>query len=186
MTSLYFVRHCRPDESRQDDRTRPLTLQGSADSEKVTDFFRNLDVNCFFSSPYRRSIDTIRGAAQGHQMAIETDERLRERASGPGGGTFEIFQKRWSDFMFHENGGESLKMVQQRNMEAVLQILNRCRDENVVIGTHGTALSTILNYYEPSFGCGDFLRIMDFMPYIIRLDFSRTEYVGKKELLIVN
>lgn len=41
-----------------------------------------------------------------------------------------------------------------------------------MIGTHGTALSTILNFYDNSFGCEDFLRIIDWMPYIIELDFE--------------
>lgn len=186
MTNLYFVRHSQPDEGWENDRTRPLTPEGSADSEKVTDFFRNICVKSFLSSPYRRSIDTIQGTAHDHQMDIETDERLRERTSGLGGGNFEMFQKRWSDFAFHESGGESLKMVQQRNMEAVLEILDRHKNEKVVIGTHGTALSTILNYYEPSFGCENFLRIIDFMPYIIRLDFNGTDYAGREELLVVS
>jgi 2,3-bisphosphoglycerate-dependent phosphoglycerate mutase len=76
-------------------------------------------------------------------------------------------------------------MVQKRNIEALLEILNNHKDENIIIGTHGTALSTILNYFEPSFCCDDFLRIIDYMPYIIRLDFDGTNYIGKEELLIV-
>ena len=45
-------------------------------------------------------------------------------------------------------------------------------DKDIVIGTHGTALSTILNFYDNNFGCEDFLRIIDWMPYIIELDFE--------------
>lgn len=54
------------------------------------------------------------------------------------------------------------------------------RGKKIVIGTHGTALSTILNYYDSEFGCSDFLRIIDWMPYIIELDFD-----GDKLLSIV-
>ena len=46
-----------------------------------------------------------------------------------------------------------------------------------MIGTHGTALSSILNYYNPEFGCADFLRIIDWMPYIVELDFEDWELV---------
>ena len=47
--------------------------------------------------------------------------------------------------------------------------------------SHGTALSTILNFYDSNFGCEDFLRIIDWMPYIIELDFEGNELVGKQE-----
>ena len=46
---------------------------------------------------------------------------------------------------------------------------------------HGTALSVILNYYDPDFGCQDFLRIIDWMPYVIELDFEGNALVSTKE-----
>ena len=51
----------------------------------------------------------------------------------------------------------------------------------IVVGTHGTALSSILNFYDDSFGCDDFLRIIDWMPYIIELDFEGNKLIGKHE-----
>ena len=61
------------------------------------------------------------------------------------------------------------------------EILATNRDKEIVIGTHGTALSSILNFYNHSFGCEDFLRIIDWMPYIIELDFDGNDFVGKSE-----
>ena len=72
-------------------------------------------------------------------------------------------------------------MVQERNIEALNEILSENIDKGVVIGTHGTALSTILNFYDSNFGCEDFLRIIDWMPYIIELNFDGNELVGKQE-----
>ena len=68
-------------------------------------------------------------------------------------------------------------------MEALNDILNRHPDKNIVIGTHGTALSTILNFYDPSFGYDGFKRIHFSMPYIIRLDFNGTDLIRTTELL---
>lgn len=185
MTGLYFVRHAEPDHYWEDDRTRPLTAEGMADSNAVTEFFRDISVDSFISSPYKRSYDTIKGSAAEKGILIITDERLRERKNGNGSNAFGMFQKRWSDFDFHEEGGESLNMVRIRNIEAVFEILNKHNGETVVIGTHGTALSTIQNYFNPLFGCDDFLRMIDFMPYILRMDFEDTKLVGKEELLII-
>ena len=54
-----------------------------------------------------------------------------------------------------------------------------------MIGTHGTALSSILNYYNSKFGCDDFLRIIDWMPYIIELQFDKTALIYLKEHIYV-
>lgn len=80
-----------------------------------------------------------------------------------------------------EEGGESIAMVQKRNIEVLNKVLSDNPDKEIVIGTHGTALSTILNFYDNSFGCEDFLRIIDWMPYIIELDFEGNKLVGKYE-----
>lgn len=185
MTKVYFVRHAQPIHSWEDDKTRPLTEEGLSDSKHVTELFKNVHINCFYSSPYKRSIDTIFESASLHNMNIVTDERLRERQKGTGGNVHGMFQKRWADFDFCEEGGESLNSVQKRNVEALLEILNNHIDKNIVIATHGTALSTILNYYNHEFNCNDFLRIIDYMPYVIKLDFDGSTYVGKNELLII-
>ena len=42
---------------------------------------------------------------------IITDERLREREKGPDGNNYGMFQKRWADHDYHEDGGESIAMV---------------------------------------------------------------------------
>jgi 2,3-bisphosphoglycerate-dependent phosphoglycerate mutase len=185
MICIYFVRHAQPDHDWEDDRTRPLTEEGLVDRRKVTDVLRDIRIDAYFSSPYKRTIDTIKESAGEHHKNIVTDERLRERKKGPGGNELGMFQKRWSDFDFHEPGGESLNMVQKRNIEALMEILGKISQGNVVLGTHGTALSTILNYFNPLYCCGDFLRIIDFMPYIIRLDFDETILAGKEEILII-
>ena len=52
---------------------------------------------------------------------------------------------------------------------------------NVAIGTHGTALSTVVNYFDPTFGYGDFQRIVDLMPWIVELEFENDRCVGVKE-----
>ena len=57
--------------------------------------------------------------------------------------------------------------------------------KNIVIGTHGTALSSILNYYNSEFACDDFLRIIDWMPYIVEMDFEGQEFVNVKELAYI-
>lgn len=66
-----------------------------------------------------------------------------------------------------------------------MELLANHMDESILFGTHGTALSTILNYCDRDYGCEQFLRMIDYMPYIIRLDFDGSMCLGREELLIV-
>ena len=173
MTRIIFVRHAQPVHSHTDDRTRPLTDEGLRDTQLVLDTLKDMQIDAFYCSPYKRSLDTIASTAEYFSMQITTDERLRERQSGKKGNggvgvSFkDMINKRWSDKQWHEEGGESLSMVQERNIEAVKEIAAVNDGKTIVIGTHGTALSTIMNYYDPDFGAEDFFRIVDWMPYIV-------------------
>ena len=146
MTRVYFVRHAQPEHDWKEDRTRPLTEEGKKDSVIVLEFLKDKKIDAFYCSPYKRSMDTIADAAAFFGKEIITDERLREREKGPDGNNHGMFQKRWADHDYHEEGGESIAMVQNRNIEALNEILSDNTDKEIVIGTHGTALSTILNF----------------------------------------
>ncbi|MBE5882943.1 MAG: histidine phosphatase family protein [Lachnospiraceae bacterium] len=181
MTRVFFVRHAQPEHNYPDDRTRPLTEEGAADAKIVLDTLKDKEIDCFYCSPYKRSLSTIQETADYYGRSIQTDERLREREKGRDGNNHGMFQKRWADHDYHEEGGESIRMVQARNIEALQEILEANRGKNIVIGTHGTALSTIMNYYNPEFGCNDFLRIIDWMPYIVEMDFEGQEMIAITE-----
>lgn len=184
MTKIYFVRHAQPIHSWQEDATRPLSEEGIMDSRKVAEALADIRLDHCICSPYKRSMDTIRELADSRKLTIHTDIRFRERESG-NGNTHELLKKRWQDFDFHEEGGESLHMVQRRNMEGLMELLREQEGKNILFGTHGTALSVMLNYFDPSYNFENFWRMIDFMPYIICLEFDKTRCVGKTEHLIV-
>ena len=185
MTRVYFVRHAQPVHSWKDDSTRPLTKEGAEDTKKVLAFLKEKSIDRFYCSTYKRSIDTIKLAAEFYGMEIITDARLRERQKGEGRNDYGIIQKRWENLNYHEIGGESIQMVQDRNIAALKEIIQDNPDKNLVIGTHGTALSSILRYYDPSYNCDSFFRMIDWMPFIVELDFEGEKLVSKMEHLYV-
>ena len=124
MTRVYFVRHAQPEHDWKEDSTRPLTEEGKKDSAIVLEFLKDKKIDAFYCSPYKRSMDTIAEAAAFFAKEIITDERLREREKGPDGNNHGMFQKRWADHDYHEEGGESIAMVQNRNIAALNQILS--------------------------------------------------------------
>ncbi|MCR5764220.1 MAG: histidine phosphatase family protein [Treponema sp.] len=182
MTTIYFVRHCKPDGKVSDDRNRPLTEEGLLDSKKVAEILKDKNIDVFISSPYKRSYDTIKEAADSYAMTIQTDERLRERKAGKNSNNHEMFKKRWADLSYAEIDGESIGAVQKRNIEALNEILKKYPGKNIVIGTHGTALSSIINFYDKRFAGDSFMEIIDFMPWILKMEFDGETFISKEDV----
>ena len=82
MVRIYFVRHAQPDFSHYTDLTRPLTEEGKKDTEAVTEFFKDKEIDVFYCSPYKRSIDTIKGdilISKTEHLHIEKEFKAKER-----------------------------------------------------------------------------------------------------------
>ncbi|CAM3113632.1 histidine phosphatase family protein [Leuconostoc rapi] len=188
VTHIYFVRHALPDYSWLDDRHMPLTTEGEADALKVMHVLKDVNFDFCISSPYKRTRQTIAPVVRESNLIVHVDERLKERVRGIlGNSGTELQIRRWNNFDFHEKDGESMTSLQQRNMAALLEVLNYHSGENILFSTHGAALSAILNFYDPSFTYKDFKRIEKFTPYILRLTFDNAnQIVAKKELLIID
>ena len=107
-------------------------------------------------------------------LDIEIVEDFRERkVDSVWIDDFTSFTKnQWSDFTYKLSDGECLLEVQSRNISALAILLERCKGKNIVIGGHGTALSTIINYYDPSFGYDDFEKMKYKMPWIVEMHFD--------------
>ena len=148
----------------------------------MAEILKDKKIDVFISSPYKRSYDSIKKAAESYGMTIQTDERLRERKAGKDSNNHEMFKKRWADLSFAEDEGESIGAVQKRNIEALKEILKNHQDKNIVIGTHGTALSSIINYYDKSFNGESFMKIINFMPWILKMEFDGKKFLCKEDI----
>lgn len=173
-TTVYFVRHATSDHSNKDERTRGLTTTGLQDRKLATDYLSDKKVDKIYSSPYYRSILTIQDFAETLGYDINCIEDFRERKVDSGWiENFEEFaKKQWSDFNYKLTDGETLQEVQDRNINALQFVLKMDRGKTIAIGTHGTALSTIVNYYQPMFKFDDFWKIVDVMPWIVKMTFD--------------
>jgi len=179
MTTVYFIRHAQSDNSARrggrDDATRPLTAQGFASRALVADFLRDKKIDAVFSSPYKRAVDTVSLFAENASLPIQAIDDLRERkVDSVWVEDFIAFaEKQWADFSYKLSDGESLSEVQARNIAALSDIIENNRGKNIVIGTHGTALSTIINYYDKTYGFEDFMAMVGKMPWAVMMVFDK-------------
>lgn len=185
MSKIYFVRHATPDYSVHDDSIRPLTDKGMDDSKKVTEFLSDKDIHKIYSSPYKRSVDTVSDFAKKYNLNIELIDDFRERKiSDYWIDDFKSYSKnQWEDFEYKLEHGESLREVQVRNINELRKILKNHSGENIVIGTHGIALSTIINFYKSDFDYSEFKRISGIMPWIVCINFDNDKLVDIEEFI---
>lgn len=183
MTTVYFIRHAQPDYSVRDDLTRPLSEKGHKDCFLVSEFLKDKNIEAVFSSPYKRAIDTIGSFAKSINLPVEIVDDFRERKIGNWIDDFKTFSlKQWADFSYKLPGGESLFEVQNRNICALKDVLSHNKDKNIVIGTHGTALSAIINYYDNTYGFDDFEAMVNLMPWVVKMDFNDDGCLGVEKI----
>lgn len=184
MTQLYFIRHAQPNFENHNDRERELSSQGRKDCALVTEFLQDKNISAVYSSPFRRAVDTLRDFASLRGLPIRVLEGFRERrVDSVWIEDFTAFSRRqWEDFTYRLSDGECLREVQARNLAALRRVLRECAGANVAVGSHGTALSTLLNAYDPSFGYGDFQRIKALMPWAVHMTFLGEECLGIEEI----
>lgn len=161
-------------------------IEGLNDCNKVTAFLLHKDITKIFSSPYKRSFDTIKDFADRLNLKIDIIDDFRERKiNNVWIEDFNEFaKKQWNNFDYKLSDGESLKDVQQRNITSLHHLLKENQNENIVVGTHGTALSTIINHYDKSFDYNEFERIKNFMPFIVCISFNEESFYKIEEFVL--
>ena len=184
MSKVYFIRHAEPDYSNHDDLLRPLTEKGIKDRKIVTDYLEDKKIDVVLSSPYKRAVQTLEDFSDKFGFKIETIDDFHERKVGNDWiENFHDFSKnQWADFEYKLEGGECLREVQTRNIAALKEVLRKYEGKNIAIGSHGTALSSIINYYDKSFGYEDFEKIREVMPWIVAFEFDGEKCVSIKNL----
>jgi len=188
MTTIYFIRHAEPDLNVQDDFSRPLTPKGQADTALVTAFLSDKNIDVALSSPYKRAVDTIAPFASSASLHIHTIDDFRERKVADEWilSFGEYAQKQWANFEYKLPSGESLSEVQTRNITALEEVLREYNGKNIVVGTHGTSLSTIIHHYDNTYGYNGFEKMARIFPWVCRMDFDDNNCIGMEKIDLFN
>ncbi len=186
LTTVYFVRHAESDMRVREDRARPLTAKGLADSARLAEWFRPISIDHIYSSPYLRAWQTLSDLAALKGLDIQPVEDFRERQNFGWIANFNDHLKwLWEDFNHCKSGEEAMRQVQNRAVAALERLLEAQAGKTLVIGTHGTALSMMINHYDPKFGFEDFMNIKNVMPWVVMAQFDHKELIGMKEMIVL-
>ena len=162
LTTLYLIRHAQsqpqPDQAEPD---WPLSAVGEDQARGLGAVLRPLGIQRLYSSPYRRSRDTLApfAAAAGLEVVIDEDLRERRIAAGWLSDFRDVWRRSWTDFAYALEGGESSWTCRGRIAGAVEALTARHPGETIGLGSHGNAIALLVNYVDPAFGLHEATRV---------------------------
>jgi broad specificity phosphatase PhoE len=130
----------------------PLTEQGIKDAKKVGEYFKksNIVFDHAYSSTQERASDTLelvtdhpyerlKGLKEWNFGVFEGESEALNPPHKPGQHSYEDF--------FVQFGGESNLQVRRRMAETLVKVMNRKNHENVLVVSHGGAISQFLQQW---------------------------------------
>lgn len=153
--NIYFIRHAHSPFIFGKERQRPLSEEGRKSAQKLTESLQSIQFDAVFSSPYVRSIQTLEGISSLDNIIIE--ENLKEKALK---GNYKLSEndidlaimQSFENLDFSLEGGESVREAQYRSLPIIFKIINDPQLKNVAIGTHGNIMTSIINYFDSTYG----------------------------------
>ena len=131
-----------------------LTKTGIEQAEQIAKYLKPLDISAIYSSPIERASHTAEIVAKNNSLDYELDDRLTEIDMGK----FthmnydDMFAKYGNVFLkFYENDPviaehevETFPNVQRRVLETVNHVVEKHKNENVILVTHMDPIKSIL------------------------------------------
>jgi len=133
---VLLVRHASPEpptpgEPAAADNDRPLTAEGRLAAKALAARLRSDPISGVYSSPYRRSRETVEPIAATHDLSVRVLDDLRERrlAATPleEAAFLDAIRKSREDPTFRLPGGESTDEARERAFAALYRIREETR-----------------------------------------------------------
>ena len=157
---IIFLRHAQAENNTERilaGRTEgvPLTKTGIEQAEQIAKYLKPLDISAIYSSPIERASHTAEIVAKNRSLEVVLDERLTEIDMGK----FtrmnydDMFAKYGNIFLkFYENDPviaeqevETFPHVQERILDIVNHIVEKHKNENVILVTHMDPIKSMLS-----------------------------------------
>ncbi|HVH25299.1 MAG TPA: histidine phosphatase family protein [Vicinamibacterales bacterium] len=178
-TTIYIVRHAHSDwTGDHNDNGRPLSDAGVEAAKVLAARLASFPITAIYSSPYRRSVDTVVRLAERLNVRLELVPNLRERELPvvPAGEFHRLVENAWRSPAESVEGGESNIRAQARGLDVMRTVLERHQGQQVVLATHGNLLALIVNGLDSVSGYEFWRRLS--LPDIYRLEFDAMAFVG--------
>jgi 2,3-bisphosphoglycerate-dependent phosphoglycerate mutase len=186
VTQIIFVRHAQSVPSPDIPEARwPLSDEGRAQARALAGILAELRVDALASSPYVRSLDTLRPYADAAGLPIQVDQDLRER--GLGGWLTDPAAVQAAAARMHADpdftlpGGENAAHCLRRFEAAIARSVTTTTAARLAIGSHGGILGHLLARHCPHLPIG-FWRSIRF-PHLFLFEYDgKLHWLGERTL----
>jgi 2,3-bisphosphoglycerate-dependent phosphoglycerate mutase len=174
VTAVYLIRHAHAEWNESE--ARPLSSSGQTSAGRLADALAARPIIAIYSSPFRRSIETVTPLAERLGLHVEVLHDLRERRLPivPAAEFSGLVESAWRSPSVAPPGGEANVVAQARGRAAVQQIIDRHPGQHVVVATHGNLLMLMLNSFNPGFGYESWRKLS--LPDVFQLEFEGTTF----------
>ena len=147
---IYLVRHAKATGQASE---APLTSEGIEQAETLAEFLSEARVGQIVSSPFARTVKSIKPLSIRSNIEIKIDERLIEAplSTIDYSDWLDKLKETFSDFELCFEGGESSRAATTRATAAINDALLLDRDSIVVV-THGRLMTLILKHFDSKYG----------------------------------
>lgn len=176
MKTFYIVRHAKAEGQ---PFSAKLTESGRQQALKLIDFFKGKEINCIYSSPFVRAIETIRPLAQSRNLDIIEESRLGERVLSSI--LFNDWQDKlkqsFTDFDLVFEGGESHSAGMKR-ASSLLDELIASNENHIVMVSHGNLSTLLLRYFDEDAGFEHLMKMSN--PDVFEIKVNGEDTVWKR------
>ena len=133
----------------------PLNEKGKQQAEGLALKLKQERIRAIYSSRLQRALDTAQAIARHHQLEVESELSLNEIDAGEMEGASIInigshlaqllIEGEQGESIFKLHGGESLAEVQQRAWSTIQRLVDKHRDEVIVVVSHYFVILTIIS-----------------------------------------
>lgn len=148
---IYLIRHCK---ATGQEPLAELTIEGSEKALELVSILEELHIDHIISSPYKRTLQTIKPFSESVGIPILIDDRLQERvlSADPMEDWLEQLERTFIERDLTFPGGESSNHALTRIRKVLDGVLENKQMHHVAIVSHGNILSLLINHYDQTFG----------------------------------
>lgn len=157
-TIVYLVRHSEKfnnkefgeinsnDDLQIKNEKQILSVNGEKLAKELSEKEEFKNISAVYSSSYVRAMQTAKYFIHNKNLKLNIDERFNERKTGTV--DIEKYPTFWKDQYlnkeFKMEDGESQEEVNKRMTEAFYEVVNKNKGKEIVVVSHGTAISFLL------------------------------------------
>lgn len=149
-----------------------------------TQFMKDKKVDVVFSAPEAKAIQMVRSFAMQLNTSAYVLDELRDVTINSDDTEF-VIRHMFRDDNYHISGGESYNGIQERMIDALQMMVNDYANKTVVVNSHAFPISTVIEYFDSTFGYEDYCKVSEKSPYIVKLEFNGETCLSMEDILCV-